>query len=585
MKKLRQRISGPNLNRCGNILALSTGILVVMLSFTAFTIDFGFIAVTKQQLQNAVDAAALAGAIELNPMEDQNVVAAAARQAAVDVAALNSAGDHESVIVDPNTDVDLGRRTWDPATNTYSVAFGPNQTPYNIVRVTALRKQIQVPDGQGGMTTEDRRLPLFFAPVIGHSHVELQLSALATFQPRDMMLVLDYSASMNDDSELRSIYTLGQPAVEAMIQQMWQDLGSVTYGNMQYQPDWVTIPGNKASVTWRTSQVDVTSNLTIQEVKLYFSNGNTKTFNSPSIPGTFQGSGSNSGKRITKVKVKENGSWETIDFYDNATIKTGLGLDNVAYPYPSGSWENYIDYARNHSSSMSWYDYDVYAAGFRRKFGMLTLINFWNRKKPLYSETPDLWKASQQPITGLKNSADLLLDYLTEVEAEDQVGLSVYTYPQGGGAKLESALTTDFDLIKTISRQRQAGHYDYYTNIGAGMQTARIELESNARPKAFRMMVLITDGIANRPSPQSAAQQFALDEADLAAAAKIKIMTISLGVNADTDLMQDIADRTGGIHFNVPGGSSVQEYEDQLKAVFSEIAADRPLKLINTTGQ
>jgi hypothetical protein len=158
--------------------------------------------------------------------------------------------------------------------------------------------------------------------------------------------------------------------------------------------------------------------------------------------------------------------------------------------------------------------------------------------------------------------------------------LSVYTYPPGDGALLESSLTTDFNLIKTISRQRQAGHYDHYTNIGAGMRAAREELEANARPRAFRMMVLMTDGIANRSSTPASPKDFALDEANLAAAARIKIMTISLGVEADTDLMQEIADRTGGIHFNVPGGASVADYEQQLQNVFAEIAADRPLQLI-----
>ena len=580
MKARFETLPAATQSRRGSALLFFATVLVLVLAFVAFSVDLGYIALSKSQLQNVADASALGAAMELNATADQNQVLSDARQAAIDVALLNRAGGYSSVILDAETDIELGRRTWDSGTQTFQTQFGPAATPYNIVKVRARLKEI-LTEVNGSPTIIDRRVPLFFAQVIGHGTAELEVSATATFQPRDMMLVLDYSASMNDDSELRSIYTLGQPVVEAMIDQMWQDLDSPTYGNMQYEPDWVTIPGNKATVTWRTSQVDVTSNLTIQKLRLYFSNGNTKTYNWPSIPGTFQGTGSNSGKRIKKVKVKANGSWETTDFYNNSTIKKGLGLDNVTYPYQSGSWENYIDYARNHSSSMPWYDYDVYAAGYRRKFGMLTLINFWNRKKPKNDQTADLWKVSQQPITALKDAVEVLLEYLTEVEAEDEVGLSVYTYPQGGGGKLESGLTTDLDLLKTISRQRQAGHYDYYTNIGAGMQKARLELENNARPNAFRMMVLMTDGIANRPSPVSAAKQYALDEADLAAASKIKIMTVSLGVNADKILMQDIADRTGGIHFNVPGGSSVSEYEEQLKSVFAEIAADRPLKLID----
>ena len=48
----------------------------------------------------------------------------------------------------------------------------------------------------------------------------------------------------------------------------------------------------------------------------------------------------------------------------------------------------------------------------------------------------------------------------------------------------------------------------------------------------------------------------------------------------DDALMQQIADTTGGRHFNVPGGGTIEEYEAQLKDVFREIAADRPLRLL-----
>ena len=44
--------------------------------------------------------------------------------------------------------------------------------------------------------------------------------------------------------------------------------------------------------------------------------------------------------------------------------------------------------------------------------------------------------------------------------------------------------------------------------------------------------------------------------------------------------MQQIADITNGIHFNVPGGDSVVSYENDLLAVFRQIADDRPLILV-----
>jgi hypothetical protein len=71
-----------------------------------------------------------------------------------------------------------------------------------------------------------------------------------------------------------------------------------------------------------------------------------------------------------------------------------------------------------------------------------------------------------------------------------------------------------------------------------------------------------------------------LDEADRCAKSGLPVVTVSLGVGADKPLMQKVADRTGGVHFNIPGGRSVSEYEQQLKDVFRKIASNRPLRLV-----
>ena len=87
-------------------------------------------------------------------------------------------------------------------------------------------------------------------------------------------------------------------------------------------------------------------------------------------------------------------------------------------------------------------------------------------------------------------------------------------------------------------------------------------------------------GPDDRQNHESAAQQHVCDEAAAAATAKIKIMTISLGSGADTALMQTVADATGGLHFNIPGGQSPSDYEQDLTDAFEDIANDRPLQLV-----
>ena len=66
----------------------------------------------------------------------------------------------------------------------------------------------------------------------------------------------------------------------------------------------------------------------------------------------------------------------------------------------------------------------------------------------------------------------------------------------------------------------------------------------------------------------------------IAAEAGFPILTISLGASADTQLMEQIADITNGVHFRVPGGQSVSAYEDDLNEIFAAIAEHRPLKLV-----
>ena len=85
------------------------------------------------------------------------------------------------------------------------------------------------------------------------------------------------------------------------------------------------------------------------------------------------------------------------------------------------------------------------------------------------SQTPDLWKTSEQPITALKEAVTVFLSYLQESNVDDRLALSVYTSADGT-ATLETGLTNDFSLVERISRQRQAGHYHNNTNIGAGLE-------------------------------------------------------------------------------------------------------------------
>ncbi len=564
-------------DRRGAILVLSALLMVFLMGLLALSVDVGYMYTIRAELKRATDAAALAGVGTLIEGADLAPAAAAdflLRNEVGSQVLLETENRDELVaqwIAEHPEDLQTEVGTWDPDLRIFSTDY---EGLPSAVRVVATY----------------RNEPLFFARVLGFNDFTVQAESIARFQPRDIVLVLDFSASMSDDSELRRIKEYGESwreTVENNILQIYQELGSPTYGTLQFEPDYVTLTGAaptsgcepQITVKFLENEykVYVTSTKDLSNVVVEYSDGSTYKYDGlTGLTGTF-GSGS---KQIEKVWVKSgcNSSGEGPGYgerferswaHDTTTIKQAFGLDSVPYPYPSGSWSDFISYVKS--------SYYVKKAGYRYKYGYLTLINYWLERKPMYSQTPDLWKTSVQPVDSLKDAVQVFMDYIQLVDCEDRMGLAIYNSPSQT-ALLEHPLTQDFAALQDIVEHRQAGHYDRYTNIGAGIQQGWMELDANARVGAKKLIVLMTDGRANRPSGY--AESFALEQAQIAADKNYKIICISMGAGADTSLMQQIADMTGGVHFNIPGGQSVFSYEDDLNDVFRAIADDRPLLLV-----
>lgn len=457
--------------RRGKIVVMAAFLMIFMLGMVAFGVDVGYMALTKTELQTSTDAAALAGAGELvNGVE-------AAETAAMAFLASNKAGGH--TLTASNATFTFG--DWNNTTHAFTETA---ETPNAIRLQTSLLEQ-----------------PLFFGKVLGRNTFNTGADSIATYQPREIGLVLDYSGSMAYDSTFRNISLIGQAAVETNIQQIYTQLGSPTYGSLTYTP---------------------------------VAYGSTST--------------------------------------SNSTIKSNFGLTSVAYPYPGGSWDEYIDFVQSDSY--------VNAAGYRCKYGYLTWVNYLVASRYGNSNTPALKNCSEQPVTALKDAVDVFLEFLDYNSTDDRVSLSIYTYSDGT-AILEEALTHDYSAIATKCRGRQAGHYIPYTNISAGMTKGRVDLQNNARVGAARMLVVMTDGVVNRPTGNTTTDKnLVLAEAQLCADNKIPVVTICVGALADTALMQQVADISGGVAFVVPGGQPIANVQAQLEAVFVQVASDRPLQLV-----
>lgn len=603
--------------RYGVVTVLSALVMVVCFAFISFGVDTGLIVLTRNQMQNAVDAASLAASQELVSAVDEagqngsvgsgttTTALESARQVAATVAQANG------VFVDPQSDVTFGRRAYNAASGTWPITWG--SSPYNVVKVTARREN-------QNLEAADGRLRLAFGWAVNKESVALRTSATAFVEARDMVLVMDFSGSMNDDSTYAAIAKLGKPAVEANQLAIYTALGAPNVGTMPSTPDWPKLKGASPTdstkpqiyVTWKDKEIYAESTKNLENVVLQFTSGSKQTFSGLSATtGTFKGSGSNNGRQIAKCWVKSgnNLSGEGTNYGERfedtlAAIKTSYGLNSVAYPYPSGSWDSYINYVKTDST--------VNTAGFRKKYGKLNFVNYLLTQQLHNDQTPDLWKTPHYPFHAIKEGATLFTEFLDGLDFDDELGLVSYddysrvemSFADGTSTVDISAdpITPHYDKVNLLQRSKQAGHYYNYTAVGYGLKEGRELLNEHAREGANRTIILMTDGLANRkPSgwampagfnwaahtdydgdgdadytTSDSNVQYAFYEATLAIADGATIHTISVGADGDDALLEAIAFAGGGVFCDIPGGSTVSAMEAQLLAAFAKIASKLP---------
>ena len=565
----------PQASRRGVIVMLTGFTLIAVFAFVALSVDSGRIVLTETRMQNAVDASALAASQEINaavfasgqgtgPVDfgPSSAAVAAARAMAVQVAAAND------VFVDPQTDVQFGNRSHDAATDTWPIQWGAE--PYNVLKVTARRtgSDSSAPDGE---------FPLAFGWAVGRSQVPLQKSATVFIEARDLVVVLDFSASMNDDSSIRSFSKLGQSEVEASLDAMWDAL-------IAADPKW---PGTSISKFPASGFGDINS---------YY--------------GTYVSSS------------------------DTDTIYSTLRLDevdaggNMLYPFPqAGRYSSHLPKSKpsDSTSRSRWRDYISYVKGhggsYKKRYGYRSLMNYLQERRYSASLSEDLWRTPHYPFHAIKQGATKFLDFLTDLNFGDEVGLVSYGKWAVQEMKLNDGevsidissnpITSDYASINEIQRRRQAGDYSGWTSMGDGILKARELLVGKAsdpndvgysRFGARPTMLIMTDGQTNQgPSGWSLPgnfnwadwtdydgdgvadysttnwkKQYAFWEATQAIERGIKLHTMAVGVGGDRDLMQAIAFAGGGTFINVPGGSTIADMQAQLIDAFREIASKLP---------
>ena len=153
-------------NRRRSVVAIWVAITgLLLIGFTGLALDTAFIKLAGQQLQNAADAASLAGAINLRAGVTD------ARTAAVQIALANKATKQpvqlsQNLENAPDGDIVIGR--YDRTEHTFTL----NEEAPNAVKVVARRTSAS----DGGS------VPLFYGPIFGVTQADVSRSATAVIQ-------------------------------------------------------------------------------------------------------------------------------------------------------------------------------------------------------------------------------------------------------------------------------------------------------------------------------------------------------------------------------------------------------------------
>ena len=165
--------------------------------------------------------------------------------------------------------------------------------------------------------------------------------------------------------------------------------------------------------------------------------------------------------------------------------------------------------------------------------------------------------------TRLSEAKSAANGFLSKLGAGDQSGLVSFATTASLNKTLSNSHTATQSQINSLVAVGA-------TNIGDSIKMANAELSSSRiNPLAEQIMILLTDGKANKPNGPGYGEYasdvaYALAKADEAASAGIKIFTIGLGSDINATMLQQIATKTGGTYYFAPTANDLDEIFDQI---------------------
>ena len=610
--------------RSGTVIILTAFLLIVIMAMVAFAVDIGWIAWTRNQLQVAADAAAMAAAGQMSSGQ-----AAASAQAKA-IAALNTAGGANDFVSLADSDIIYG--IWDPVART----FTPGGVTSNAVQVTARRN-----------------LPLFFAPAFANKTTAVQATAIAVCNPRDICFVIDLSGSMNNDTEIWSTAAInssfpGYPTIGTdIMSNVFSDFGFGSYPGTTKFIGQDTIPASQLNTN------------------AYNYLANTYLLNNQNVSTTYRVASSDS----TATRKTKTYKW-IVDNQLAQLMPMAKPLPNSADSASLSYWTDYLDYviAGGSHAPPNQNPYQMSGAAnpyadawpnltsssispFSNMVGYQTYVQFmmdygWNKQAggqytqiskqspncPWFSD-PDpnspgygfLFPPREQPTHSVRLAVMAAIDQIASLNtgftetAKDHIGVVTFDTVEGSIVKNALSINScDYNAAKASVRDLQCVADDVYSTASEnGLILARQMLDpaqnpSGARPAAIKYVIFLTDGIPNlKQSSNTTISNYAtahpkgewftsgsfqyernsvLMQTSQMQAMGWNVYAIAIGLGADRTMMDKMARMAGtgladptnlsGPKISAYATGNPADYQNRLTSIFQNIVGSSNVKVV-----
>jgi hypothetical protein len=160
------------------------------------------------------------------------------------------------------------------------------------------------------------------------------------------------------------------------------------------------------------------------------------------------------------------------------------------------------------------------------------------------------------PYDKIYYAKDAACSFIDRLNTSDRVGLAAFSTT----AIVDPTLTYDHEYVKVkINNLTPSG----YTNMGDGIDLANNQYETLGSDNATWVIILLSDGIANRPNNEEYAREYALNKSYIAQDMGVLIYTIGLGgkEDIDEDLLREIQNQA---YYYAPSAKELDEIWDAI---------------------